>query len=85
MTTAFGRLAIDLNREIEPLIMYLEKRIKKGRPDLFPSFVDGYKFKIFGKFFEKMKHIRRLKKVTDFVLVANPPPVIEPEPSVEED
>ena len=32
-----------------------------------------------------MKHIKKLKKVTDFALEANPPKIIEKEPSVHDD
>ena len=85
MTTAFGRMDIDLTSSLETLLKYVTGEISKVRKDLFPSFEDGYEFKTFDRVIAKMKHIKKLKKVDDFSLEANPPKIIEKEPSVHDD
>ena len=63
VTTAFGRMDIDLNGEVEPLLVYLEEEITKVHPTLFSTFEFGREFLIFDKPLEKNKYIKKMKKV----------------------
>ena len=85
VTEAFGRMEVDLNGEVEPLLAYLEEEITKINPTLFSTFEFGKEFLIFNKPLEKTKYIRKMKRVTDFCLVANPEPEPEPEEEVDEE
>ena len=55
----------------------LSNTIKKSKKGLFSTFEDGYEYKFQGRPFEKMKYIKKIKKVTDLALVAIPPPIVE--------
>jgi hypothetical protein len=85
VTMAFGRMEVDLNGEVGPLLEYLEQEITKTHPTLFSTFTFGKEFTIFDKPLEKTKYIKKMKRVTDFCLVANPEPEPEPEEIPEEE